>query len=64
MSPASEVRLEWKVGRFSLLPAAGVTCGGSTRGASLRGHRGHQPYPAGVTSQVSKRTGAFVKHPS
>lgn len=25
VSPASEVRLEWKVGRFSLLPAAGVT---------------------------------------
>lgn len=26
VSPTSEVRLEWKVGRFSLLPAAGVTC--------------------------------------
>lgn len=25
VSPTSEVRLEWKVGRFSLLPAAGVT---------------------------------------
>lgn len=26
VSPTSEVRLEWKVGRFSLLPAPGVTC--------------------------------------
>lgn len=32
VSPAREVRLEWKVGRFSLLPAEGVTLGGSTRG--------------------------------
>lgn len=31
VSPAREVRLEWKVGRFSLLPAEGVTLGGSTQ---------------------------------
>lgn len=40
VSPAREVRLEWKVGRFSLLPVEGVTLGGSTHRAFLRGHLG------------------------
>lgn len=38
VSPAREVRLEWKVGRFSLLPAEGVTLGGSTHRTSFSCH--------------------------
>lgn len=38
VSPAREVRLEWKVGRFSLLPAEGVTLGRSTHRTSFSCH--------------------------
>lgn len=62
VSPAREVLLEWKVGRFSLLPAEGVTLGGSTHRTSFSCHL-HPDRPRSHTRADPQQKSGHLRNP-